>query len=51
MVELETRFHGYETQIKSFQVKKKTLLKLIFYTYTTPLLLPAAVLASVSTIF
>ena len=25
MVELETRFHGYETQIKSFQVKKNTI--------------------------
>ena len=50
MVELEIRFHRYETQIKSFQVQK-TLLKIVLYTYTTPLLLPAAVLAPASTIF
>ena len=31
--------------------KKKTLLKLVFYTLTTPLLLPAGVLASASTFF
>ena len=50
MVKLEIRFHGYETRIKSFQVKK-TLLKLVFYTYATPLLLLAAVLAPASIIF
>ena len=50
VVELEIRFHRYETQIKSFQVQK-TLLKIVLYTYTTPLLLPAAILAPASTIF
>ena len=49
-VKLEIRFHRYETRIKSFQVKK-TLLKLVFCTYTTPLLLPTAVLAPAPTIF
>ena len=29
MVELEIHFHGYETQIKLFQIKK-TLFKLVF---------------------
>ena len=52
MVELvKIRFHGYETRIKSFQ-EKKTLLELVFYTYATPLLLPAAAaLAPASIIF
>ena len=48
VVELEIRFPGYETRIKSFQVKKHY--QLVFYTYTTPLLLPTAVLVPASTI-
>lgn len=44
VIEQEIRFHGYEKRTKSFQVKT-TLLKLLFYTHGTPLLLPAAVLA------
>ena len=44
VIEQEIRFHGYEKRTKLFQVKTK-LLKLLFYTHATPLLLPAAVLA------
>ena len=50
MVRLEIRFYRYETRTESIEVKQ-TLLKLVFYTYTTPLLLRAAVLTPAPTIF